>query len=179
VSESFFIEHLAYSFDQCRGISVKMKSANLNCMAAREWLQGLGQFAHQWHVRPINENGYDRNVMGKRRNDFDRNEVVRTLDPMPSRFVLSVQPAGTDDRQKRLAHRHLITQACFKVDPDEIHEEIFVPKCLRYPVIQPTGCLRRTFSTVIDENLTAHGPGRPPKANSIAGLVESIGRCPL
>jgi hypothetical protein len=80
VSESFFIERLAYSFDQCRSIPVKMKSANLNWLAARERLQGLGQFAHQWHVRPINQNRYDGNVVGKRRNDFDRNEVVRTLD---------------------------------------------------------------------------------------------------
>ena len=95
--------------------------------------------------------------MGKRRSDFDRNEVVRTLDSMPSRFVLSVEPTGTDDRQKRLAHRHLIIEQCFKVGPEEIHEEIFVPKCLRYSVVQPTGGLGRTFSTVIDENLIAHG----------------------
>ena len=111
--------------------------------------------------------------MGKRRSDFDRNEVVGTVDSKPSRVVFSVLPAGTDDRQKRLAHRHLIVQACFKVDPNEIHEEIFVPKCLRYPVVQPTGSLGRTFSTVIDENLTAHVPG--PETNSIAGLVKSIG----
>ena len=101
--------------------------------------------------------------MGKRRNDFDRNEVVRTVDSTPSRFVLCFQPAGTDDRQKRLAHRHLIFQACFKVDPNEIHEEIFVPKCLRYPVVQPTGSLGRTFSTVIDENLTEHRPQTAPE----------------
>jgi hypothetical protein len=62
-----------------------------------------------------------------------------------------------------LAHRHLIFQACFKVDPNKIHEEIFVPKCLRYAVVQQTGGLGRTFSTVIDENLTAHVPGRPQK----------------
>ena len=69
----------------------------------------MRQLAHLRHVRPINQNGYDRNVVGKRRNDFDRNEVVRTVDSTPSRFVLSVQPAGTDDRQEHLAHRHLIT----------------------------------------------------------------------
>ena len=113
--------------------------------------------------------------MGKRRSDFDRDEVVRTLDSMPSRFVLSVEPTGTDDRQKRLARRHLVIEACFKVDPEEIHEQIFVAKCLRHPVVQPTAGLGRTFSTVIDENFTAHGPGHPWKPNSIAGLVKSIG----
>src|SRR5262249_33623169 len=118
-----------------------MKSANLNWLAARERLQGVWQFAHQWHVRPINQNAYDRNGVGKRRDDFGRNEVVGTLDSMPPRFVLSVEPTGTNDRQKRLAHRHLIIEACFKVGPQEIHEEIFVPKCLRYPVVQLTGGL--------------------------------------
>src|SRR5262249_40895208 len=86
---------------------------------------------------------------------------------------------GTDDRHKRLAHRYLIIEACFKVGPEEIHEEIFVPKCLRHPVVQPTGGLDRTFSTVINENFTAHVPGRSPKTNSIAGVLKSIGRCPL
>src|SRR5262249_38415941 len=115
------------------------------------------------------------NVVGKRRNDFDRNEVVGTVDSTLSRFVLSVQPSGTDDRQKYLALRHLIIQACIKVDPDEIHEEILVPKCLRYPVVQPTGGVGRTFSTVIDENLTEHA-SRPPKTNSTAEPVKST-RC--
>ena len=38
-----------------------------------------------------------------------------------------------------------------------------MPKCLRYPVVQPTGGLGRTFSTVIDENFTAHGPRTAPE----------------
>src|SRR5437763_8175263 len=103
MSVSLFIQRLAYSFDQCRGIPVKMKSANLNWLTARERLQRLGQFAHQRHVRPINQNRYDGTVVGKCRNDFDRNEVVGTVDSMPSRFVLSLQPAGADNRHKRLA----------------------------------------------------------------------------
>src|SRR5437764_41984 len=123
MSVSLFIQRLAYSFDQCRGIPVKMKSANLNWLAAPERLQRVGQFAHQRHVRPINQNRYDRNVVGKRRSDFDRNKVVGTVDSMPSRFVLSLQPTGTNDRQKRLAHRYLIIEACLKIDPQEIHEE--------------------------------------------------------
>ena len=76
MSESLVIERLAYSFDQRFDIPVKMKSAHLNCFAARERLQGVRQLAHLRHARPINENGYDRNIVGKRRSDFDRNEVV-------------------------------------------------------------------------------------------------------
>jgi hypothetical protein len=57
-----------------------------------------------------------------------------------------------------LALRHLIIQAVFQVDPNAIHEKIFGPKRLRYPVVQPTGGVGRTFSTVIDENLSGHGP---------------------
>jgi len=101
--------------------------------------------------------------VGKRRNDFDRNEVVETVDSTLSRFVLSVQPIGTDDRQKYLAHRHLVTQARIKIGSDAIHEQTFVPKFLHHPVVQPTGSLGRAFSTVIDENFTAHGPWTAPE----------------
>src|SRR6516225_10281469 len=87
------------------------------------------------------------------------------MDSTLSRFVLSVQPIGTDDRQKYLAHRHLVTQARIKIGSDAIHEETFVPKCLHHPVVQPTGSLGRAFSTVVDENFTAHGPRTLPENN--------------
>ena len=151
-----------------------MKSAHLNCFAARERLQGARQLAHLRHARPINQNRYDRNVVGKCRSDFDCNEVVRTVDPT-SRFVLGIQPAGTDDRQKHLAHRHLIFYAFFKVGAGEIHEEIFVPKCLRHPVVQPTSALGRTFSTVIDENLAAHVPDPENKFYRRTGQINRPG----
>jgi hypothetical protein len=36
-----------------------------------------------------------------------------------------------------LARRHLIIRACLKVDPDDIHEEIFPPEWPRQAVVQP------------------------------------------
>jgi hypothetical protein len=62
-----------------------------------------------------------------------------------------------------LARRNLIVQASLKVDPDDIREEIFRPKRLRYPVVQPAGSTGRVFSTVIDENFTQRGPRLAPR----------------
>ena len=39
-----------------------------------------------------------------------------------------------------------------------IDEKIFLPKCLRYPLVKPTGGVGCTFATVIDENLAGHRP---------------------
>ena len=37
------------------------------------------------------------NLAGKRRGDFDRNEVVRIVESTLPRFVLCVQPVGAND----------------------------------------------------------------------------------
>jgi hypothetical protein len=75
------------------------------------------------------------NVAGKSRQDFDRNGIIRVMQSALPRFVLRLQPVGTDDGQKCLARRHLIALIYFEVDSARnavnAHEEIFPPECLR------------------------------------------------
>src|SRR5262249_11416526 len=74
------IERLAYCFDKPLDILFKIVLVDLDRLAAREWLQQLRQLASPGHVRPIDENRNDMNLVGKRRGDLDCNEVVRMVE---------------------------------------------------------------------------------------------------
>src|SRR5262245_16553711 len=91
------------------------------------------------------------------------------------RFILRVQPVGADDGKKHLTRRHLIVQACLKVNADDIHKEIFRPEYLRQPVMQLAGGADRIFSAVIDENLTRHGPVELPENRNLLSQNRLVG----
>src|SRR5262245_7935773 len=102
-------------------------------------------------------------LASKRRGDFDCNEVTRIVQSALPCFVLCAQPVGANDGHQRLARRNLIVQSFVEIDSDDIHKEIVLPEYLRQPVVQPAGGADRIFPTIVNENLSGHGPVRSPK----------------
>src|SRR6476646_6408779 len=140
----------------------------------------MRQFARLWHSCPLYQNRDDTNVAGKRCGDFDGNKVVGLLDSRLPRFILHLQPIGTDDDQHGMACSHLAIQVICKVLAMryivvDIHKELMMAKLVREPIVQPTGYADGIFSAVIDENLSSHS-WSPPKriSNLTAGPVLAL-----
>jgi hypothetical protein len=80
------------------GIVAEMRVAHVDGLTG-ERLQGIRQLARLRHACPVDQNRDDSNVAGKRPRDFDRNEIIRIVEPSPAALVLHAQPVGTDDDQ--------------------------------------------------------------------------------
>jgi hypothetical protein len=158
----------------------KMRVADVDGLTTGERLQGIRQLARLRHACPVDQNRDDSNVAGKRRRDFDRNEIIRMVEPSPAALVFHAQPVGTDDDQNHIARSHLAVQVRHEVGPGrnvvDIHKELGAAESVREPIMQPTGHTDGIISAVVDENLAGHGnPGSPRKTQKVtAGPVKLL-----
>src|SRR5262245_61612167 len=157
----------------------KMRVADVDGVTPGERLQGIRELACLRHACPIDQNRDDTNVAGKRRCDFDRNEIVRMVEPSPAALVFHAQPVGTDNDQDDVALGQLAVQVYHEVGPGrnvvDIHKELGAAESVCEPIMEPTGHTDGIISAVVDENLAAHDYRVSPKDQNVtAGPVKLL-----
>jgi len=106
-------------------------------------LQRIWKLAWLWHASPIDQHRNNWNVAGKRRPNFDHDEVFRIDEPSLPVFVLRSQPVWTDDGQHGIAYSYLALQVALEVFPDRnvvnIHKELIAAERRGQRIVQPAG----------------------------------------
>jgi hypothetical protein len=86
-------KNLAQLIDQELSIAAKLLVVHLDCIAARQLLQGVGQFVSGRHARAIDQYGDDSDVALKRCRDFSRYKMRGIVNPT-NPFVLTSSQRG-------------------------------------------------------------------------------------
>jgi hypothetical protein len=120
-----------------------MGMAQVDGLTTRQRLQRFGELAHLRHPSPIHQHRDHTNIASKRGRDFDRNEIVWSIQPTGTLLICDIQPVGADNGYEDIARGNLIVEMIYEVDARrdmvDIHEEVFPPETLGEPIVQPTG----------------------------------------
>ena len=104
----------------------------------------------------LDQRGDNPNIAGKRRRDFQPDEVLWVIEPPPSRVISDRQPLLANQCDQGIARAHSLLNNLDEVEAGlnrvDVHKDIVPPKMLAEPIIEPSSPSPTIVPPVADED---------------------------
>ena len=126
-------------------------------IAPCQQLQRVRQVCGTRHKCAFDQHGDDSNIAGKRRRNFQPNEIPWVIQPPPSSVIGERQPLLANQCNQGIALAHSLLNNLDEVQDGlnrvDVHKDIVPPKVSAEPIIEPSSPSATTVPPVANEDL--------------------------